>query len=618
MKILVIQQKMIGDVLLSSILCDNLRKAYPDATIDYMVYESTIAVLQGNKSISNLILFKEKHRKSKWEFLKLLLEIRKNRYDIVIDAYSKIESFLPVLFSGAKQKISFSKKWQKFLFTDVVKKIQTPKTNLGLILEQRLSLLDPLHLKIDLDTFPKLYVTTEEKEFAKNTYKKHHVDLAKKTVMVSIIGSSEAKTYPPNYMAEIIDNIAENYDVNIVFNYIPNQIQLATTIYNLCKKETQSKIYFEVLGKNIREFIAIMNECDLIIGNDGGAINMAKALGKPSFIIFSPWIDKKGWATFEDGIKHISVHLNDFKPELLTNNSEKEIKKNYISLYQEFKPDLFKDKINTFIKNNLSNNVEQNIQQIKYQKQLLSASLITYNEEGNIAAILDDLGFADEILVIDSFSTDKTVEIVKSYSNVQLFQHPFENFSEQRNYAIGLASNPWILFIDGDERLTPELKQEIIQIIQEKKSCSAYNIHRIFMFKNTKLHFSGWQTDKIFRLFQKDKAHYSSQKIVHEKLIVTGAIGKLKNELVHYSYDDYSSYKQKMVLYGKLKAKEEFEKGTKPVFFHFYIRPLYQFVYQYVIRLGILDGKNGIIICYLNALSVYVRFQELKKMKSKN
>ena len=353
MKILVIQQKMIGDVLLSSILCDNLRKAYPNATIDYMVYESTIAVLQGNKSINNLILFKEKHRKSKCEFLKLLLAIRRNNYDVVIDAYSKIESFLPVLFSGAKQKISFSKKWQKLLFTDVVDKIQNPRTNLGLIIEQRLSLLNPLKLNIELETFPKLYVIPDEKEFAKNLFKKHPIATEKKTVMISIIGSSVAKTYPSNYMAEIIDTIANNYDVNILFNYIPNQIKEATILFNLCKKETQAKIYFEILGKNLREFIAIMNECDLIIGNDGGAINMAKALEKPSFIIFSPWIDKRGWATFEDGLHHVSVHLNDFKPELLATKTEKELKKNTVSLYQEFKPELFKDKIELFLKQNL-------------------------------------------------------------------------------------------------------------------------------------------------------------------------------------------------------------------------------------------------------------------------
>ena len=106
---------MIGDVLVSSILCDNLRKAYPNTQIDYMVYESTIAVLQGNTSFDNLILFKEKHRKSKWEYFKLLKSIRAEKYDIVIDAYSKLESWLVVLFSGAKQKISYWKKGRTFL-----------------------------------------------------------------------------------------------------------------------------------------------------------------------------------------------------------------------------------------------------------------------------------------------------------------------------------------------------------------------------------------------------------------------------------------------------------------------------------------------------------------------
>lgn len=353
MKILVIQQKMIGDVLVTSILCNNLRKAYPNATIDYMVYESTIAVLQGNKSIDNLILFKEKHRKSKWEFFKFLLEVRKSKYDIIIDAYCKIESFLPVIFSGAKTKISFDKKHRGLIFNRTVEKSQIPTSNLGLIIEQRLALLKPLKLNIALDTFPKLYVTDEEVAFAKNLFQKSGIDPSKKTIMLSIIGSSMDKTYPANYMALLIDYIANKYDVNMLFNYIPNQIELATEIYSLCKKETQAKIYFDVLGKNLREFIAIMNQCDAIIGNDGGAINMAKALDKPSFIIFSPWIDKKGWATFEDGKKHISVHLSEYNPELFERKSAKEIYKINTKLYQKFNPELFEDLFLGFCENHL-------------------------------------------------------------------------------------------------------------------------------------------------------------------------------------------------------------------------------------------------------------------------
>ncbi|MDX6188199.1 glycosyltransferase family 2 protein [Flavobacterium sp. Fl-318] len=249
------------------------------------------------------------------------------------------------------------------------------------------------------------------------------------------------------------------------------------------------------------------------------------------------------------------------------------------------------------------------------EKQLLSALLITYNEESNIKEALLNLSFADEIIVVDSFSTDQTVAIASSFKNVKVFQHVFDNFALQRNYALSLASNQWILFIDADERITPKLQQEINAIINEADSYPAYFMYRNFIFENKKLRFSGWQTDKIIRLFKKENAIYNIEKIVHEKLIVNGKTGKLKHKLIHHSYSNYEDYKQKMIFYGKLKAQEELLKKTNPNFFHFYIRPLYQFLNQYLLRFGFLDGKKGIIICYLNAMSVAIRFQELKKIR---
>ncbi|MEN2400042.1 glycosyltransferase family 2 protein [Flavobacterium sp. MC2016-06] len=255
---------------------------------------------------------------------------------------------------------------------------------------------------------------------------------------------------------------------------------------------------------------------------------------------------------------------------------------------------------------------------ISAEKQLLTALVITYNEEHNIKVVLENLAFADEIIVLDSFSSDRTFEIAASFKNVKVAQRTFDNFAFQRNYALSLAKNPWILFIDADERLTPELEQEITAVINLKNSEAAYFMRRNFMFKSQKLHFSGWQTDKIIRLFKRENAAYNREKIVHEKLIVNGKIGKLKNKLIHHSYTNYENYKQKMVFYGQLKAQEEFVKKTKPNFFHFYVRPAYQFLNQYIVRFGFLDGKKGIIICYLNALSVAVRFQELKKIRASN
>jgi ADP-heptose:LPS heptosyltransferase len=353
MKILVIQQKMIGDVLVSSIICNNLRLAYPDAQIDYLVYESTVPVLEGNPNIDNVLLFQEKHRKSKRELLNLAHEIRGMKYDLLIDAYSKLESWLIVLLSGAKRKISYKKFGRTFLYTDNVPFAEFPKTNLGLAIERRLSLLEPLDLNIEIDPFPKLYVTNKENQDAIALFEYHKVRKDRKTMMISLLGSEKLKTYPLEYMAKVVDFIADCKDLNILFNYFPKQIKDAKIVFDACKPSTQEKIYFDLLGNDLRSFIAIMNNCDLIIGNDGGAINIAKALGKPSFIIFSPWIEKKIWATLEDGVHHISVHLNDFKPELLASKTEKELKKNTPTLYQELEPELFKDKIELFLKQNL-------------------------------------------------------------------------------------------------------------------------------------------------------------------------------------------------------------------------------------------------------------------------
>lgn len=250
------------------------------------------------------------------------------------------------------------------------------------------------------------------------------------------------------------------------------------------------------------------------------------------------------------------------------------------------------------------------------EKQKLSVLIITLNEEQHIKSLLEDIDFADEIIVVDSYSTDKTVSIVESFKNVKLIQNRFVDYTSQRNFALDKAKNSWVLFIDADERLTPELKSEITATINSENTASAYFIYRIFMFKNSRLNFSGWQTDKIFRLFDKSKCRYNEERTVHEKLIVNGEIATLKNKLIHFSYSSYKDYKSKMYNYGILKANEKFAKGIKPYFLLLLLHPLYTFLYQFIIRFGFLDGKKGVIICYLNAYSVYIRYKELRRIIS--
>lgn len=353
MKILVIQQKMIGDVLISSLICDNLRKAYPNATIDYLVNTPTTPILENNPNISNIVLFTPKADKNFYNLVQFALDIRKQNYDLVIDAYSKLQSWTISYLSGANKRISYKKTGRNWIYTDSVVQEKYPSTNLGLAIERRLSLLKPLNLEIELETFPRLYLTENEKTEAAELFKKFDINTSKKTIMISLIGSEEIKTYPLAYMAEMVNYIGENYDVNILFNYFPKQIKQAKEVFNLCSNTTKSKIYFDLLGSDLRSFMSIMDKCDMIIGNDGGAINMAKALRKPSFIIFSAWIEKKIWATFEDEINHNSVHLQDFLPQLFDNKNTSELKKLALKYYDYFEFKYFQDKLKFFINKHL-------------------------------------------------------------------------------------------------------------------------------------------------------------------------------------------------------------------------------------------------------------------------
>lgn len=234
---------------------------------------------------------------------------------------------------------------------------------------------------------------------------------------------------------------------------------------------------------------------------------------------------------------------------------------------------------------------------------------------GYIERCLNSVDFADEIIVIDSYSTDGTYEYLQDHPKVKVIQNPFENFTSQKSFALKQASNDWILFLDADEVVPDTLKSEILGTINGKTDHAAYWFYRKFMFEHKPLHFSGWQTDKNYRLFRKSKAKFSDRKIVHETLVVEGTSGILKEKLIHFSYKNYESYKNKMLYYGRLKAREGHLRNKRFRLLNLIYEPAWKFFVTYFIRLGILDGRKGITICYLNSLSNLERCKELKRLE---
>ncbi len=353
MKILVIQQKMIGDVLTSTVICEALRKVYPDATIDFLVNSNTRPVIAENPFFDNIIEFKNEYKSSKKEFFFFLKQIRQYKYDHVIDVYGKLESNLITLFSGASTKVSFYKWYTQFLYTKTIKRSTQSITNASIAIENRLRLVFPEDRITSEITKPKIFLTKEEKEKAKDFLESNGISTNAPLIMISVLGSEIKKTLPFEYMAKVIDTIVKDTGACILFNYIPDQENDARTIYNLTNYKTQKHIHLDVFAKSLRGFLAILSHCTAIIGNEGGAINMGKALGIPTFSIFSPWILKKDWNMFEDGETYVSIHLSDYLPELFLQKSSKELKNESLDLYPLLKPELFINQLSIFLSKNL-------------------------------------------------------------------------------------------------------------------------------------------------------------------------------------------------------------------------------------------------------------------------
>ena len=266
------------------------------------------------------------------KFLNFLKLIRNENYDIVIDVYSKITTGIISKFSGAPVRISYHKWYTTHFYTRTFNRLRKPHTNAGLAIENRMLLLQALSEEFPLEQKPKIYLSQEETSKAKKQLQDAGISPEKPLLMIGVLGSSKEKTYPTAYMAKLLDVIAKNSSAEFLFNYIPKQKLAVDKIYNFCAPSTRNRIHLEVFGKSLREFLALTAQCDALIGNEGGAINMAKALEVPTFAIFSPQIAKEAWAIYEDE-RNQSVHLNDFEPGVFTG------KKVSPDLYQDFNPD---------------------------------------------------------------------------------------------------------------------------------------------------------------------------------------------------------------------------------------------------------------------------------------
>lgn len=313
MRVLVMQQKMIGDVLTSGLLAENLRNLLPGIEVHFLAHSHTHAVLQGNPHI---VALHGCAASATWgQKARLAAMLRSIGFEALIDVYGKLESLLLTARIGARRSIGYSKWYTGIVYSDPVVRPEHSAWDLPLAIEHRLRLLEPLTGRLErhqLAVHPRLYVDDAEHSRARSFLARHGVDLDRPLLMVGALGSSEDKTYPLPSMARLLDRIAAHSSAQLLFNCLPSQRPRAAELAALCTPSTRARIVLDAAPDGLRDFIAVLAQCSALFGNEGGAANMARALDVPSFSIFSPQIPRSVWASHDP--MHPSVHLAEFAP----------------------------------------------------------------------------------------------------------------------------------------------------------------------------------------------------------------------------------------------------------------------------------------------------------------
>ncbi len=244
----------------------------------------------------------------------------------------------------------------------------------------------------------------------------------------------------------------------------------------------------------------------------------------------------------------------------------------------------------------------------------LSVIVPCFNEESTIADCLESAQFADEILVVDSYSTDRTLEIARRHTS-RILQHEFWSHGAQNNWAIPQAKHDWVMVVDADERVTPELADEV-RILLRGPTCDGYRLRRRNFFLGREIRHGTWGNDHVLRLFRRDKGRYQ-ERHVHSRVELDGREGRCRGALLHHTYRSLDEYARKIHRFSRGGALNEQERGKRggawPIFAHGAGR----FLKSYVLKRGFLDGTEGLIIAFMEADLAALKYAKLWELQRK-
>jgi glycosyltransferase involved in cell wall biosynthesis len=240
----------------------------------------------------------------------------------------------------------------------------------------------------------------------------------------------------------------------------------------------------------------------------------------------------------------------------------------------------------------------------------ISATIVTLNEEKNIARAIESLKFADEVVVVDSGSSDATRDIAAKLG-ARVVEEPWRGYAAQKNFAASVAANDWILSLDADEAVTPELAAEIQALQKGGAPHDAYSFPRLAHYLGRWIHYSGWYPDRKVRLYNRTKARWAGE-YVHESVRVDGAVGRLRGNLLHYTCASLAEHRRTLERYTSLAAQEIVAAKKPASLAHLIVDPAWTFFRTYVLQRGFLDGPQGFTIARMAALYTFLKYSKAR------
>jgi len=615
-KILIVNPFGIGDVLFSTPLVSALRVKYSSAHIGYLCNRRTESILAANPNINEIFVYEKDELKQLWSqsklkglraFMRLLGRVKSRKFNILVDLSLGRQYSLMAFLIGIRERVGFNYKNRGRFLTQ---KIDIEGYGSKHIVDYYLSFLE--FLGIEPPQAPRLQfdIKTSDEKWADNFLRSHNMD--KNNVIIGVVpgggtswGEKAAyKHWSEDKFTKLIDRLTGELSVKII---LFGSAQEA----DKCRRIIQNSRYSPVSAcgvAHLSEFAALTRHCDLIIANDGGPLHVAVSQRVPTVSLFGP-VDDAVYGPYPANEDNTVI-----KEALDCRPCYKKFKipecSNRICL-EKIEVDKVFNAAGRIIRRRSSVGREAHV---AGEKTPLSVVVLTKNEESNIGDCLKSVEWADEIIIVDDFSTDKTSQIASGYTD-KVYKRKMDNEGIHRNWAYSRARNKWVLSLDADELVTPELKKEIERLLNGKVDFSAFSVPLRNYIGNHWVRYGGWYPAGKVRLFKKNEFKYEEVG-VHPRVFIDGKCGHLKGDIIHKGYPDFAHFLDSLNRQTTLEAQKWVADGRIMSLGRALRKAHDRFFKTFILKRGYRDGFVGFMVAFFASLyqiMSYAKYWELRK-----